>query len=135
MGVEQVRHGAAAQQREVMFPRGIPILQTGEEADGPRAAPPGAGAAVRKADEDLKTAIDRALTELAESGKLTEVFARWLERAGVWQLSFNTNAMTMAFNEGRRNEGLALTNKLMVSCPEQWAQMMLENSDQGERTR
>ncbi len=60
---------------------------------------------------------------------------RQLERAGVFQLSFNTNAMTMAFNEGRRNEGLALTNKLMVSCPEQWAQMMLENSDQGERTR
>ncbi len=53
---------------------------------------------------------------------------RWLERAGVFQLSFNTNAMTMAFNEGRRNEGLALTNRLMAACPEQWALMMKENT-------
>ena len=58
---------------------------------------------------------------------------RQLERAGVWQLSFNTNAMTMAFNEGRRNEGLALTNKLMVACPEQWTLMVKENHGQGER--
>ncbi len=53
---------------------------------------------------------------------------RLLERAGVWQLSFNTNAMTMAFNEGRRNEGLALTNALTIACPEQWANMIKENA-------
>ena len=58
------------------------------------------------------------------------IMHRQLERAGVWQLSFNTNAMTMAFNEGRRNEGLALTNKLMAACPEQWAQMMKENASE-----
>jgi polar amino acid transport system substrate-binding protein len=34
-------------------------------------------AAVRKSDRDLKAAIDRALAELAESGKLAAVFARW----------------------------------------------------------
>jgi polar amino acid transport system substrate-binding protein len=34
-------------------------------------------AAVRKSDADLRTAIDDALDELASSGKLTEVFARW----------------------------------------------------------
>jgi polar amino acid transport system substrate-binding protein len=34
-------------------------------------------AAVRKSDKDLKAAIDQALAELAESGKLAEVFARW----------------------------------------------------------
>ena len=34
-------------------------------------------AAVRKSDKDLKAAIDRALEELAESGKLAAVFARW----------------------------------------------------------
>src|SRR5262249_8610941 len=34
-------------------------------------------AAVRKTDDDLKTAIDRAFAELAESGKLAEVFAHW----------------------------------------------------------
>lgn len=55
---------------------------------------------------------------------------RLLDRAGVWNLSFNTNAMTMAFNEGRRNEGLALTNKLMIACPEQWALMVKENASE-----
>ena len=34
-------------------------------------------AAVRKADKDLKAAIDRALNELAASGELAAVFARW----------------------------------------------------------
>jgi ABC-type amino acid transport substrate-binding protein len=34
-------------------------------------------AAVRKSDKDLKAAIDQALGELAESGKLAAVFARW----------------------------------------------------------
>jgi polar amino acid transport system substrate-binding protein len=34
-------------------------------------------AAVRKSDRDLKTAIDQAFAELAESGKLAEVYARW----------------------------------------------------------
>src|SRR5262249_42657593 len=34
-------------------------------------------AAVRKSDRDLQAALDRALSELAESGKLAAVFARW----------------------------------------------------------
>ena len=34
-------------------------------------------AAVRKGDADLKAAIDQALDELAESGRLAEVFQRW----------------------------------------------------------
>src|SRR5205085_732464 len=34
-------------------------------------------AAVRKADGDLKAAVDRALDELAESGELAAAFARW----------------------------------------------------------
>jgi len=34
-------------------------------------------AAVRKADPDLKEAIDRAWVELDRSGRLAQVFARW----------------------------------------------------------
>jgi ABC-type amino acid transport substrate-binding protein len=34
-------------------------------------------AAVRKSDADLRDAIDQAWEELAESGKLEEVFTRW----------------------------------------------------------
>jgi polar amino acid transport system substrate-binding protein len=34
-------------------------------------------AAIRKADGDLKTAVDQAFEELANSGRLAEIFARW----------------------------------------------------------
>ncbi len=76
---------------------------------------------VLQENEDLKWLMN------AKRGR--RVMHRLLERAGVFQLSFNTNAMTMAFNEGRRNEGLALTNKLMAACPEQWALMLKENTE------
>lgn len=52
---------------------------------------------------------------------------RLLSSAGVFQLSFNTNAMTMAFNEGRRSEGLSLLATIMRSCPAQYAEMTKEN--------
>lgn len=52
-----------------------------------------------------------------------------LERAGVWQLSFHTNALQMAFNEGRRNEGLALLAKLMSEAPDNYALMLKEHKD------
>jgi hypothetical protein len=54
---------------------------------------------------------------------------RLLEQAGVFRLSFNTNAMQMAFNEGNRNFGnrtLALINTV---CPELYMVMAKENTD------
>lgn len=56
---------------------------------------------------------------------------RLLERAGVWRLSFNTNALQMAFNEGNRNEGLALFAKVMAHCPEHYATMVKEQEKNG----
>ena len=52
-----------------------------------------------------------------------------LERAGVWRLSFHTNALQMAFNEGTRNEGLALLAKLTEHCPDMHALMLKEHKD------
>lgn len=52
-----------------------------------------------------------------------------LERAGIWRLSFHTNALQMAFNEGSRNEGLALLSKLNEQCPELYALMLKEHAD------
>ena len=52
-----------------------------------------------------------------------------LERAGVWRLSFHTNALQMAFNEGSRNEGLALLAKLTEQCPEFYSLMLKEHKD------
>ncbi len=51
------------------------------------------------------------------------IVQRQLDRAGVWQLSFNTNSMTMAFNEGRRNEGLRLMAAIMLHAPDRYTDM------------
>lgn len=58
---------------------------------------------------------------------------RQLSRAGIWLSSFNTNNAVMAFNEGRRNAGLALLNEIMETCPERYAEMLDEQKDVKER--
>jgi hypothetical protein len=51
---------------------------------------------------------------------------RQLEAAGVFLLSFHVTAMVMAFNEGRRSEGLRLLDQIHANCPEQYVTMMQE---------
>ena len=51
---------------------------------------------------------------------------RLLERAGVFRLSFNTNAMQMAFAEGARNEGLRTLAHIHAACPESYQVMLAE---------
>lgn len=63
---------------------------------------------------------------LMNSKRGRRIARRILERAGVFQLSFNTNALTMAFAEGRRNEGLALMAVITEHCPERYTEMMKE---------
>ena len=64
---------------------------------------------------------------------------RFLDRAGVFRLSFNTNSMTMAFNEGNRNEGLRILAQIHTLCPELYPVMVKEqihdnrNADDGSR--
>ena len=70
------------------------------------------------------------LTWLMQSKRGRRIIKRLLERAGVWQLSFDSNALKMAFNEGRRNEGLALTAKLLEFCPEQYSLLLAEFRDE-----
>ena len=53
---------------------------------------------------------------------------RFLERAGVYRLSFNTNAMAMAFAEGNRNEGLRILAQIHTLCPELYAVMVKEQN-------
>jgi hypothetical protein len=52
---------------------------------------------------------------------------RMLDSAGVWRISFNTNALQMAFNEGTRNAGLKLVNLVTTHCPSNFMKMMEEN--------
>lgn len=53
---------------------------------------------------------------------------RLLDRAGVWRSSFNTNALTMAFAEGQRNEGLRLLAQVISLAPERYAEMLKEST-------
>lgn len=54
---------------------------------------------------------------------------RQLERAGVFRLSFNTNAMAMSFAEGVRNEGLRTITMIHSLCPELYPVMVKEAND------
>jgi hypothetical protein len=54
---------------------------------------------------------------------------RALDRAGVFTLSFNTNALTMSFNEGRRNEGLRLLVQITTLCPDRYNEMLKESKE------
>lgn len=57
---------------------------------------------------------------------------RTLERTGVYRLSFNTNAMQMAFAEGNRNEGLRTLALVHAICPELYP-VMLKEATHNER--
>ena len=49
-----------------------------------------------------------------------------LSAAGVYTTSFDPTAMTMAFNEGRRSEGLRLLARVAALCPDHYLTMMKE---------
>lgn len=55
---------------------------------------------------------------------------RQLDRAGVFRLSFNTNAMAMAFAEGNRNEGLRTLSQIHALCPELYPVMVKEQTNE-----
>lgn len=66
------------------------------------------------------------LVWLLSSKRGRRIAHRMLERAGVFRLSFNANSMTMAFNEGMRNEGLRLLSQINTVAPERYAEMQRE---------
>ena len=76
---------------------------------------------------------------LLSSRRGRRIVWRFLDRAGVFRLSFNTNSMTMAFNEGNRNEGLRILAQIHTLCPELYPVMVKEqihdnrNADDGSR--
>ena len=76
----------------------------------------------------LQTEIDD-LKWLMSNKRGRRFVARLLERAGVWRLSFNTNALTMAFNEGTRNEGLRLLAQITAHCPDRYTEMLKESKE------
>ena len=51
---------------------------------------------------------------------------RILENAGVFRISFHTNALQMAFNEGNRNQGNALFAMVTTHCPDHYIELLNE---------
>jgi hypothetical protein len=64
---------------------------------------------------------------LMSSKRGRRILYRQLERAGVFRISFSTNAMQMAFNEGNRNEGLYILRGIHSQSPELYPTMIMEN--------
>lgn len=97
-----------------------------------------------RADKDLRDKLARETEEqdlkwLMGSKRGRRIIWRQLDRAGVFRLSFNTNAMQMAFAEGNRNEGLRTLALIHTHCPELYPVMVKEqsndrsNADDGSR--
>lgn len=66
---------------------------------------------------------------LMSSDRGRRIMWRLLELARVFTLSFDANAMRMAFNEGRRGYGLEILSQLMTACPEQYPAMLKEHQN------
>lgn len=97
-----------------------------------------------RADNDLRNKLAKDTEEgdfkwLMGSKRGRRIVWRFLERAGVFRSSFNTNSMTMAFVEGSKNEGLRLLAQVHALCPELYPVMVKEqahdnrNADTGSR--
>lgn len=87
-----------------------------------------------KADTDKREQLTRETEEsdlkwLMASKRGRRIVWRLLDRAGVFRLSFNTNAMAMAFAEGNRNEGLRLLAQIHALCPELYPVMLKDNAN------
>ena len=89
------------------------------------------GQEAKKADNDLHERMTRESEEadlqwLMSSKRGRRIVWRLLDRAGVFRLSFNTNAMSMAFSEGNRNEGLRILGLIHTICPNLYPTMVKE---------
>jgi hypothetical protein len=92
---------------------------------------------VQQEDADRKRLLRE--TEIADvkwlmsSERGRRIIWRLLRTAGVFQLSFDQNAMKMAFNEGQRNFGNQILDIVMKVCPEQFPAMLKEQQDGSRR--
>lgn len=69
---------------------------------------------------------EKDLKWLMASPKGRRIAWRLMEEAGVFRISFNPNAMTMAFAEGNRNYGIKLFASIQELCPELYPVMVRE---------
>ena len=80
----------------------------------------------------LKLADDTARDDwkwLMKTRRGRRIVWRLLESAGVFRVSFNTNAMAMAFAEGNKNAGLQIFAQVQQHSPDLYITMVKEAND------
>lgn len=90
---------------------------------------PGQAAALKTREQQDKLAAQTDVDDtkwLMSTKRGRRVLWRVLDRAGVFRLSFNTNAMAMAFAEGCKNEGLRTLALIQQASPELYPIMLKE---------
>jgi hypothetical protein len=83
----------------------------------------------KRRDRVAQTAENEDIKWLMSSKRGRRIVWRLLDRAGVFRLSFNTNAMQMAFAEGNRNFGNRILSLIHAHVPELYPTMVKENTD------
>lgn len=86
-----------------------------------------------QAEKSAKDRLERESEEsdlkwLMGSKRGRRIVWRLLDQSGVFRLSFNTNAMLMAFSEGGRNYGNRTLAMIHAQCPELYPTMVKENA-------
>ncbi|MGA9070077.1 MAG: hypothetical protein WB424_07475 [Terracidiphilus sp.] len=83
----------------------------------------------READTRKQSARDVQIADLKwlmSSPRGRRFMWRLLDLSGPFRISFDTNAMKMAFNEGNRNLGNQMFSEVMTFCPELYPVMVKE---------
>lgn len=85
-----------------------------------------------KAETDTRNKLARDTEEsdikwMLGNKRGRRILWRILERSGVFRMSFNTNALQMAFNEGQRNYGNYVLAQIHATAPEMYAVMVAES--------
>lgn len=91
------------------------------------------GQEATKADKDLveKLEVEAESADvkwLMGSKRGRRIVWRLLDQCGVFRLTFNPNAMQMAFAEGNRNFGNRMLTIIHSLCPELYPTMVKENA-------
>lgn len=97
------------------------------------------GQRASKADKELRDHLaDRQTKEdiswLMGSVQGRRIVWRLLEKAGVFNVTFDPNFGWMAFREGNRNLGLFIWLQIQTNCPELYPLMVDEQRADGGRT-
>jgi hypothetical protein len=87
--------------------------------------PQAAAEKATKAQLAAQTEIDDLLWLMSDARGRRLVW-RLLTRSGIYRTSFSTDALAMAFAEGRRNEGLVLLDEIVRHCPKRFSEMQTE---------